>query len=286
MSATTEDYTRVVIVTGAAQGIGRAIALRLAADGLDVAVADIPSKIDSLNAVVKEIQGLGRKAVAVTTDVSKENEVKAMIETTVSALGRLDVMVANAGVTAGRSTVMDADVESWEKCWEVNIRGTLLCYKYAARQMVKQGAGGRIIGILILFFECRFNNLTISEVHPRSVVCEGSPVLVDIAYRRRLSELQAIHTYVYSARSALELREHKITANAYAPGAIDTEMIANPIDKEHGAGFAIKKLFKIQSDVRTGQPSDVANVVSFLASPDSHFVTGQTISVDDGIHFS
>jgi NAD(P)-dependent dehydrogenase (short-subunit alcohol dehydrogenase family) len=86
------EYTRTAIVTGAAQGIGRGISLRLAADGLDVAVADLPGQIDALNAVVAEIQQLGRKAVAVVADVSKEDEVKALVETTVSSLGRLDVV--------------------------------------------------------------------------------------------------------------------------------------------------------------------------------------------------
>ncbi|KAJ6454451.1 hypothetical protein C8R47DRAFT_1167305 [Mycena vitilis] len=85
--------------------------------------------------------------------------------------------------------------------------------------------------------------------------------------------------------TALELKEYNITVNAYAPGAIDTDMIANEIDKEHGPGFAIKRFLNI-SHARTGQPADVAAVASFLASPDSHFVTGQTISVDDGLHFA
>ncbi|KAJ6502040.1 hypothetical protein C8R45DRAFT_1190224 [Mycena sanguinolenta] len=229
MSTTTQEYTRVAIVTGASRGIGKGVALRLAADGLDVVVADLPVQMDALNAVAEEIRGLGRKALTVSCDVSKEAEVQAMVDATVSGLGRLDVMVANAGIGSFGS-VMDADIEAWEKCWAVNIKGVLFSYKHAARQMVKQGSGGRII--------------------------------------------------------ALELREHNITVNAYAPGVIDTAMAASPLDAEHGAGYGIKQLLKIPEGVRTGQPSDVANVVSFLASPKSHFVTGQTISVDDGIHFT
>lgn len=84
--------TRVAIITGGAQGIGRAIAIRLASDGLDIAVVDVASKLEALDAVVKEIEGKGRKAVAVTADVSKEDDVKAMVEKTVAELGRLDVV--------------------------------------------------------------------------------------------------------------------------------------------------------------------------------------------------
>ncbi|KAF8205617.1 hypothetical protein K438DRAFT_1818123 [Mycena galopus ATCC 62051] len=275
--STPQGYTRVALVTGAAQGIGRAIALRLAADGLDVAVNDLPGQSDSLNAVVGEIHSLGRKAVAAVGNVSEEEEVKAMVETTVATLGRLDVMVANAGVGGPPISVMDVDVQDWEKLWEVNIRGVLLCYKYGARQMVKQGTGGRIMGAS-------------SICGQRGYAGVGGYCISKAAVRS------------LTQTAALELREHGITVNAYAPGVIETNMVAVEIDKEHGPGFGGKALLKTP-DVRTGQPADVANVASFLASPDSHFVTGenenaksyykfdtritgQTISVDDGVHFS
>ncbi|KAJ6501999.1 hypothetical protein C8R45DRAFT_975048 [Mycena sanguinolenta] len=256
-----QHYPRVALVTGAARGIGRAIALRLAADGLDVAVNDLPTQSESLYTVVGEIQRIGRKAVAVTADVSQEKEVEAMVDTTVSALGRLDVMIANAGVgSGGVVSVMDADIGQWEKRWEVNIRGTLLCYKYSARQMVKQSTGGRIIGASSL---CGL----------RGFAGVGGYCISKAAVR------SLTHT------TALELREYGITVNAYAPGVIESDMTAKETDKEHGPGFTVKHLLKIP-EVRTGKPADVAAVVSFLASPDSHFVTGQTISVNDGVHFS
>ncbi|KAJ7264957.1 acetoin reductase family protein [Mycena haematopus] len=259
MTLSTPEYTRVAIVTGAAQGIGKAIGLRLAADGLDVVVSDLPGQIDSLNAVVEEIQRLGRKAIAVIADVSKEDDVKGMVEATVAGLGRLDVMVANAGVAHGGS-VMDAEVEVWQKDWDVNIRGTLLCYKHAARQMVKQGAGGRIIGASSICGQRGYAGLggyCISKAAVRSM----------------------------TQTTALELREHGITVNAYAPGVIQTNMTTSEADEGHEPGWGLKQFLKLPH-VRTGQPADVANVASFLASPDSHFVTGQTICVDDGIHFT
>ncbi|KAF8205616.1 hypothetical protein K438DRAFT_1917975 [Mycena galopus ATCC 62051] len=221
--STPQEYTRVALVTGAAQGIGRAIALRLAADGLDVAVNDLPGQSDSLDAVVREIHSLGRKAIAAVGNVSKEEEVKAMVETTVATLGRLDVMVANAGVGAITVSVMDVDVKDWEKNWEVNIRGVLLCYKYGARQMVKQGTSGRIIGASSICGQRGFAGV--------------GGYCVSKAAVRSLTQT-----------AALELKEHGITVNAYAPGAIDTNMIAAEIDKEHGPGFGIRALFKLPSE--------------------------------------
>ncbi|KAJ7706982.1 NAD(P)-binding protein [Mycena rosella] len=253
---------RVALVTGAAQGIGRAIALRLAADGLDVAVDDLPINSGLLDALVEEIERMGRKAVALTSDVSKEDEVRAMVASTVSVLGRLDVMIANAGLGAARLvSVMDANVEEWEKNWEVNIRGVLLCYKYAARQMVAQGGRGRIIGA--------------SSICGQRGYAGVGGYCVSKAAVRSLTQT-----------TALELREHRITVNAYAPGVIDTAIVGfKEVDKIHGPGYGLKEFFKIP-DVRTGQPADVAALVSFLASPESHFITGQTVSVDDGVHFA
>ncbi|KAF8205632.1 hypothetical protein K438DRAFT_2014527 [Mycena galopus ATCC 62051] len=263
--SSTQEYTRVAIVTGAAQGIGKGISLRLAADGLDVAVADLPGQIDSLNKVVEEIQRLGRKAIAVTADVSKEDDVKAMVEATVadSADSTWYAMVANAGIVTGGGglvSVMDAKIENWQNVWDVNIRGTLLCYQHAARQMVKQGAGGRIIGA--------------------SSVCGQRGYAGLGGYCISKSAIRSM-----TQTAALELREHGITVNAYAPGVIETNMTALPVDAGHEHGWGLKQLLKTP-DVRTGKPADVANVASFLASPDSHFITGQTISVDDGIHFA
>ncbi|KAF7322307.1 hypothetical protein HMN09_00008300 [Mycena chlorophos] len=249
--------TRVAVITGGAQGIGRAAALRLAEDGLDVAVADLPSKLELLQGVVKEVEGFGQKALAVTVDVTKEDEVSGMVDKVVETLGRLDVMVANAGVGQDPPvSVVDVDLENWEKIWQVNTRGVVLSYKYAARQMIKQNEGGRIIGAS-------------SSAGLRGHDGWGGYCMSKAAVR---SLTQTV---------ALELRQHRITVNAYAPGAIDTPMIAAPIDQTEGAGFAIKQAFKI-SEFRTGQPQDVAAVISFLASEGAHFVTGQTLGVNDG----
>ncbi|KAJ7217025.1 hypothetical protein GGX14DRAFT_601743 [Mycena pura] len=249
---------RVALVTGAAQGIGRAIALRLAADGLDVCVADLPAKFAALYGLVGEIEALagGRKAFAIAADVSNEGEVQTMVDTTVSVLGRLDVMVANAGVGSRPVFVMDVDIAEWERVWDVNIRGTIFCYKHAARQMVKQGNGGRIIGAT-------------SGCGLQGFAGVGGYCISKAAIRS------------LTQTAALELREHRITVNAYAPGVIETPATVRKEDDGHGPASAVKQFFKVP-DFRTGQPTDVAAVVSFLAAQDAHFVTGQTISVNDG----
>ncbi|KAJ7154288.1 hypothetical protein C8R46DRAFT_1119304 [Mycena filopes] len=257
MSTSTQQngYTRVALVTGAAQGIGRAIALRLAADGLDVALIDLGHQKEALGELVEQIEALGRKAIVITSDVSKETEVEEMVQATVSALGRLDVMIANAGVASGGGSVVDAKIGDWEKCWDVNIKGVFFSYKYAARQMIKQGNGGRIIGA--------------SSICGLRGFAGAGAYCISKAAVRSLTQT-----------TALELREHGITVNAYAPGVIESNM-----SKEHGPGFGMKQFLKLGDDIRTGQPADVAAVASFLASPESHFVTGQLISVNDGAYF-
>ncbi|KAJ7217020.1 hypothetical protein GGX14DRAFT_601734 [Mycena pura] len=285
MSTTTtlqqNPTVRVALVTGGAQGIGRAIALRLAADGLDVGVADLPTKHAALSGLVGEIEALGRKALAIATDVSKEGEVRTMVDTTVLALGRLDVMVANAGLGDKSVSVMDGtsesdmhplsrctsirwtltpaylvDIAEWERLWDVNIRGVIFCYKHAARQMVKQGDGGRIIGA--------------SSAAGLRGFAETGGYCISKAAVCSLTQT-----------TALELREHRITVNAYAPGVIETPMAVSKEDDIHDPGSVVKQFLKI-TDFRTGQPADVAAVVSFLAAENAHFVTGQTIGVDDG----
>ncbi|KAF9458938.1 NAD(P)-binding protein [Collybia nuda] len=250
---------RVALVTGGAQGIGRAIALRLASDGLDVAVNDIPSKLALLTTVVGEIQSLGRKGVALPYDVREDEEVKSMVDKTVDELGRLDVMVANAGIGGGYMPIMEADPAKWEAIFAVNIRGVVLCYKYAAKQMVKQGGGGRIIGA--------------SSVGGLKGFANTGAYCITKAAVRSLTQT-----------AALEFADHGITVNAYAPGVIETNLTIRDTDSKLGGPTeTFKRALKI-THAKTGQPEFVASLVSYLASPDSHFVTGQTISIDGGLN--
>ncbi|KAJ7722871.1 acetoin reductase family protein [Mycena maculata] len=201
MSPQSNELQGVALVTGAAQGIGKAIALRLAADGFAVAVNDLPQNAALLSEVVQAIRDLGVEALACIADVSIDEEVKNMIAQVVGHFptGRLDVMVANAGV-AKWSTVVDTTADQWDRVMEVNARGTFLCYKYAAMQMIKQGHGGRIIGA--------------------ASICAKKGVPSLGAYSASKFAIRGL-----TQTAAQELGPHGITCNTYAPGGIDTAML-------------------------------------------------------------
>jgi len=133
------------LTLGAAQGIGEAIALRLAKDGFNVVLADLPSSEGQAAKVAKAAEAFGAKTSVIAVDVSKKAQVDALVEKTVAELGRLDVMVANAGI-APVGPFMDVSEETIDKLHAVNVKGVLFCYQAAARQMIKQGWGGRLIG--------------------------------------------------------------------------------------------------------------------------------------------
>ncbi|KAA1480038.1 NAD-P-binding protein [Dentipellis sp. KUC8613] len=255
-----QNRVRVAIVTGGAQGIGRGIALRLAADGLDVAINDIEQNKGLMEKVVGEIQAMGRKAIAIPGDVTSEEAVESMVATTVQKLGRLDVMVANAGVGHGgvglpHRKIFDTDLQNWRNMNAVNVEGVMLCYKHAARQMIKQGDGGRIIGA------------------------------ASMASKRGIATLGAYCASKFAVRgltqcAALELSEYNITVNAYAPGVIETSLA-------HSKDGGIEKLKETVGfpHAKTGYPEDIAQWVSYIVSPGSHFITGQTTLLDGGLLF-
>ncbi|KAK0449671.1 NAD-binding protein [Desarmillaria tabescens] len=246
----------VALITGSAQGIGRAIALRLAEDGFHVSLNDLSSMGAELDVLASEIASKGRKFHIVTGDVSSESDVQRMISSTVHALGSLDVMVANAGICITKNIMS----KEWDRIAATNGRGTFLCYKYAAKQMIDQGHGGRIIGA--------------SSAAGKL----GSPTIPVYGASK-----WAVRGLTQSA--AHEFGKYGITVNAYAPGPIETDMIAgiasaiNPSNPEQ-----YYKEAREWSDVgRNGTPADIANLVSYLASKEASFITGQSVSINGGI---
>lgn len=137
--------SRVALVTGAARGIGRGIALRLASDGLDVAINDIQDNSDQLEEVAEEIREAGRETATVIADVSEAGQVEDMVGQVVDELGQLNVMVANAGI-AQVVPLIELSPEDFDRMISTNLRGVFLCYQAAAKQMIEQGEGGKIIG--------------------------------------------------------------------------------------------------------------------------------------------
>lgn len=257
--------TRVAIVTGAARGIGRAIALRLAADGLDVAVCDLESTADQLNNVAEEIRQAGRHSVSVFADVSNASAVDAMVRRVVSALGHLDVMVANAGIFQ-ILTLLELTAEDWDRIMAVNARGVFLCYQAAAKQMISQGTGGKIIGAA-------------SISGHKAFPLQGHYAASKFAVRG------------LTQAAAQEWAKYSITVNAYCPGLVDTamwELIQEKFAESEGLkeGEAIKKAAQLIALGRIEQPEDVAAFVSYLASKDSDYMTGQSVIIDGGIVFS
>ncbi|KAF7377437.1 L-2,3-butanediol dehydrogenase [Mycena sanguinolenta] len=249
----------VAFVTGAAQGLGKAIALRLADDGFDVAVNDLPTSSDKLLEVVEEIKAKGRASSSHLADISIEEEVQSMFAKVVRVHGGLDVMVANAG-TIKWSSLCDMSVDDWDRIMAVNCRGTFLCYKYAGLQMIEQGRGGRIIGA--------------TSAAGKRV---GSPFMSAYSVSKF-----AIHGLTQSA--ALEYGPHGITVNCYAPGAINTGMIqylddssAQAIGAEPGTFLEFTKNWGVLGT--TGTPEDVSSLVSFIASEESRFITGDSLDL-------
>ncbi|KAI0049346.1 NAD(P)-binding protein [Auriscalpium vulgare] len=250
----------IAIVTGAGQGIGRAVALRLAADGFDVAVNDIRQNEAKVSGVVADINATGRRGIPVLADVSKESEVEGMVSEVVTALGGLDVMVANAGICVMKP-IFDLSTEEFDRMLSVNLRGTFLCYKYAGKHMVAQGRGGRIIG-----------------------ACSGAGKKGAVGLAGYSSTKFGIRGLTQSA--ANEFGVHGITVNAYAPGPVKTPMY-DDLSAVVGAppGVLEAELIKTTALKRIGVPEDIAGWVSYIASKDGGIITGQTINVDGGIQF-
>ncbi|MBI4562086.1 MAG: glucose 1-dehydrogenase [Candidatus Rokubacteria bacterium] len=250
---------KTAVVTGAGRGIGRAIALRLAREGTDVFVNDIDAA--SAGAVAAEVSTLGRRAEAVPGDVTEQAMVEGMVRRVAESRGRLDIMVANAGVVSARLAV-DIPEAEWDRVMAVNAKGVFLCATAAARLMIGQKSG-KII--------------TCASVAGH----EGAPYL---------SHYSASKFAVVGFTQALakELARYGITVNAYCPGIVDTDMWRQ-LDRELGAqlglaeGEAFKRNLRYVPLRRAETPEDVAGVVAFLAGPDADYITGQAINVDGGM---
>lgn len=246
---------RVALVTGASRGIGRAIALGLAARGFDVALNDIPRQAKELDDAASAVRALGRRAVAVHADVSLKAEVEAMIEKTVAELGAVHAVVNNAGILIAAPVETLAEAH-WDSVMDVNAKGTFLVIQ-AALPLMKEQSYGRI---------CNIASIGGKHGAPHQAHYSASKAAV-MGFTRVLAQ---------------ELGPLGITANCVCPGIILTDMgRVNLDDPSVRAAWAAKTAM-----ARIGDPEDVVGPVAFFCSDDSAFVTGQTLNVDGGIVFS
>lgn len=242
---------KIAIVTGAGQGIGKGIALRLAREGAHV-VVNHPSASTAANAeaVVAAIHEIGQQAIAVQADVSKAAQVQAMVERTVNTFGRLDIQVNNAGVDI-HVPMLEMTEDQWDFIINVNLKGNFLCAQAATRAMMKTG-GGKIV--------------IISSIHGMQTYKRMT------AYAAAKGGLNAM-----TRQLAIELSPYHINVNCVAPGAIHVEKnyIMDPNFDPHAFDHEIP----VGS---IGYPEDIASAVVFFASDDARYINGQVLLVDGG----
>jgi len=248
----------VAIVTGAGQGIGRAISLRLASDGAAVTVADVNE--ETAGKVAAEIVAAGGRSLALRADVTRPEQVDALVAKTVEQLGPLSIMVANAGIMQVRR-FLDITTDDLDRMLAVNVKGALLCVQAAGRAMREQGRGR---------------------------IAVAASIAGKMASPYQAHYVISKHAVIGLVRSAaVEFAPWGITVNAYCPGIVDTAMW-DLIDRDRGELLG-KRPGELKAEMagriplgRLEQPEDVANLVAFLASPDGGYITGQAINVDGG----
>ena len=243
---------KVVIITGARRGMGRTHALVFAREGAKVVVSDI--SLEDCQKVVDEIEKMGGEAMAVKCDVTKKEEVDEMVKKTIEKWGRADILVNNAGICQFKP-FLELTEEDWDRTLDINLKGYFLCAQAVAKEMVKQKSGViiNIASVAMGQVGIGFPNIT------HYCASKGGIVAMTEAM-------------------ALELAPFNIRVNAVAPGMIDTPMIdtTKQDPKMMEATLARVPLHRV------GKPEEVSNLVLFLASDQSSYITGSTIVIDGG----
>jgi NAD(P)-dependent dehydrogenase (short-subunit alcohol dehydrogenase family) len=248
---------RVAIVTGGAQGIGRAIAEGLARQGAAVMIADVNAEgareTAAAVAAAPEVAAAGGKARAAAADVGRLSDIDALVTRTVAEFGRLDILVNNAGIALA-APLLDVTEELWDRQMAINLKAAFFATQKAAEVMIKQGGGGKILN---LASTSGFVASSISMV-PYDISKAGVRML--------------------TISSAVQLAPHRINVNALAPGTIDTDLTRSLADPERLEWYATRKI----PWGRMGQPKDLAGAAVFLCSDDADYITGHTLVVDGG----
>ena len=268
---------KVALVTGAGgkNGIGRAIATRLAKEGADVAVNDItehPYATDQtewqgLPDVVREIEAMGRRSISVVADVADAKQVDEMVDKTVAHFGKIDILVNNAGTIAGkdRVPVVDLAEEDWDRVQRVNVKGVFLCSQAVARHLIAQGTGGKIINM---------SSVTGKRGSARFAAYSASKFAV-IGFTQSL---------------ACELAPYRVNVNAICPGLVETERfghLASVLMPENLSADEKLAEYERRSEAavpigRLAEGADVAKMAAFLASDEAAYLSGVSITVSGG----
>lgn len=250
---------KVIIITGASSGIGRAAAILYAKEGAKVVVSDIIEKprpegyeIDLGLSTVEAIKNSGGEAIFVQCDVTDVTQVENLIKTCVEKFGKLDILHNNAGIFTGYNRLTEKDDADWDKTMNINAKSTWLCSKYAIKQMLKQGAGGKIINTV------SSGGIKAIAQEPDYCAAKGAQALL-------------------TRQMAIDYGPDGIMVNGICPGYIQTAMMRNEPQSIYDYVVATAPLR------RAGTAEDVAKVSLFLASDDSDYITGQLLVVDGGL---
>lgn len=251
---------RTAIVTGAGQGIGRAVALAFAREGADVVCADINA--DTVADVASQVAGMGRKSLGVVADLGNLDDIDRLVREAVAGLGHIDILVNNAGVTR-RAYIMDLDERDWDRIHRVNAKGVFFCLQRVAREMIPRRSG--------------------TIVNIASVAGKGFHGTSNAVYA---ASKGAVISLTFTA--AQQLAPHDITVNAVCPGIVRTAIVEDlfrTVARKEGIG-ADEVERRAVAEVplkRANEPEDIADAVVFFASRAARNITGQTLNVDGGL---
>ncbi len=245
---------KVAIVTGGASGIGRAISLELASQGADVVIVDL--NLEAAQSTAKEITGLGRRALAVKTNVTSSVEVKAMVAQAIQDLGGVDVLVNNAGWDKLEPFIQSAE-ETWDRVIALNLKAPIICARAVLDHMIERKAG-KIISI---------------SSDAGKVGSSGEAVY---------SGCKA-GVIGFSKTLAREVARYGINVNCVCPGPTDTPLLQNLMGAADTGAKMLQAVIKAVPFKRLGKPEDIAKMVAFLASDDAGYITGQAFSVNGGL---